>query len=302
MEKHVKNLGMIEGWVSVVMNTVLFVLKFWAGTLIGSVSMVADAWHTLSDTLTSLVVILGFWISAKPADKKHPFGHGRAESIAAIIIGILLAIVGVNFMKESVLRLIRYEAVRFSLTGILIFASSIIAKEGLARFAFWAGKKIDSRSVSADGWHHRSDAIASALIVVGALFGNSLWWMDGILGIGVSILILYAAFDILKGTVSALLGEAPDEKLEQEIQKAIEEHEPSVSDIHHMHMHTYGVTAELTLHIRLKPDMLVSKAHAITRSIETLIKERFHITATVHVEPASEKDLLPTSPGTREPH
>ncbi len=115
---------------------------------------------------------------------------------------------------------------QFSLAGILVFSISILVKEGLARYAFSIGKKIDSRSVSADGWHHRSDAIASALIVVGAVFGNKFWWIDGVLGIGVSILILYAAFDILKGTISGLLGEAPDDATEEKISKVISDHEP----------------------------------------------------------------------------
>ncbi len=289
--KKQRNLGIVEGWVSVVLNTLLFGLKIWAGTLIGSVAMVADAWHTLSDTLTSLVVIIGFWIAGKPADKEHPFGHGRAENIAAIIIGVLLAIVGVNFFKESILRLVHYQAVQFSLWGIIIFSISILAKEGLARYAFSIGKKIDSRSVSADGWHHRSDAIASALIVVGAIFGNQFWWIDGVLGVGVSILILYAAFDILKGTISGLLGEAPDDATEEKISKAISEHEPAVSDIHHMHMHKYGDATELTVHIRLKPDMDISQAHEITRSIEQLLEDKFSVTATVHVEPIGEDEV-----------
>src|SRR5512137_2886387 len=96
-----RSLGYIEGWASIVLNTSLFFVKYWAGTRFGSVAMVADAWHTLSDTLTSVVVVVGFFIASRPADRGHPFGHGRAEPIGAVIIATLLAVVAVNFMTES---------------------------------------------------------------------------------------------------------------------------------------------------------------------------------------------------------
>lgn len=282
---HRSNLGYIEGWASIVVNTILFGLKYWAGIKIGSVSMVADSWHTLSDTLTSAVVIVGFFIAAKPSDPKHPFGHARAESIASLIIGVLLGVVGFSFAVESVKRLLDTQSVTFNFFGIMVFVVSIIVKEGLARFAFWAGKKAKARSIVADGWHHRSDAIASALIVVGALFGSSLWWMDGVLGIGVSLLILYAAFDVVRDAAAYLLGEAHSNELEDEIKRLIMQKQSAVKDVHHIHVHNYGVHREITLHIRLDPQMHLSDAHDITTEIEMHLRERMSVTATVHLEP-----------------
>jgi len=282
--------GYMEGWISVVLNTLLFALKYWAGTGMKSISMTADAWHTLSDTLTSVVVILGFWIMAKPPDEKHPFGHARAENIAAIVIGVLLAVVGASFCKDSIQRLIDRQAASFSLAAIVIFSVSVVAKEGLAEFAYWAGRRINSQSVIADGWHHRSDAIASALIVVGAVFGGRLWWIDGVLGIGVSLLILYAAFDIFRGTSSTLLGESPDPKVRREIEEAVHAACPEAHDVHHIHMHRYGQAAEVTVHIRLEPDMSVRQSHEISRSIERRIREDLSMEATVHVEPMVRKE------------
>ncbi len=279
------NLGYIEGWASVVINTALFGFKFWAGTKIGSVSMVADAWHTLSDTLTSLVVIVGFCIAAKPSDPEHPFGHARAESIASVIIGVLLGVVGVSFAMESIRRLIDYRSATFNLSGILIFSASVIVKEGLAQFSFWAGRKINAKSLTADGWHHRSDAIASLLIVVGALAGRSLWWMDGVLGIGVSLLILYAAFDVIRGSATFLLGEAHSKDLEDEVKLLIRQHQPQVEDIHHIHVHNYGGHREITMHVRMPPEMRLAEAHDVTVAIEKLLTERFSMTTTVHLEP-----------------
>jgi cation diffusion facilitator family transporter len=285
MSLHKQKLGYLEGWTSVLLNSAIFAFKFWIGKSLNSISMLADAWHTLSDSLTSMIVIIGFFMMAKPADKKHPFGHARAENIAAIVIGVLLAGAGINFFRESIFRLIRHQMVTFSLFAIIVFLISAMAKELLARFSFWAGKKINSQSLAADGWHHRSDAIASALIVIGALVSKSLWWIDGLLGMGVSILIIYAAFDIFKNTVSDLLGEGVDSELRERIINSIRNECPEVKGIHHLHIHHYGNNMELTIHIKLFPQMNVKDAHLISSRIEKRLRDEFKLEPTVHVEP-----------------
>ncbi len=281
-----QKLGYLEGWTSIVLNTLLFGVKYWAGSRIASVSMVADAWHTLSDTLTSVVVLVGFWIMAKPADDRHPFGHARAENIAAIVIGVLLAVVGALFGWESIRRLLERQAVAFSLFAILVFLASALLKEGLAQFAFWAGRKAGSQAVVADGWHHRSDAIASALIVAGAVLGRRLWWIDGALGIGVSLLIIWAAVDIVRGTSSLLLGEAPSEELNSAILDSVHKECPQVENVHHLHLHRYGHNLELTLHIRLPPTMTVGQSHEISHRIEERLRAELKLEPTVHIEPS----------------
>jgi cation diffusion facilitator family transporter len=268
-----QKLGYLEGWVSIALNTLLFGVKFWAGSRIASVAMVADAWHTLSDTLTSAVVIVGFWIMAKPADDRHPFGHARAENIAAIIIGVLLAVVGAVFGYESIRRLLAHRAVSYSLLAIL------------AQVAFWAGRKAGSSAVIADGWHHRSDAIASALIVAGAVLGRRLWWIDGALGIGVSLLIIWAAIDIVRGTSSILLGEAPSEDTRRAIVESVRREYPEVDDVHHIHLHRYGHNVEVTLHIRLPRAMSVGRSHEIGELVAQLLRDELKLEATVHIDP-----------------
>lgn len=285
MKTEKQRLGYIEGWVSSVLNVALFGLKLWIGMLSGSIAMIADAWHTLSDTLTSLVVLFGFWVSGKPRDKEHPFGHGRAEVIAAAIIGTLLAVVGMNFLKESYLQLQQHVPVNFTFTGILIFGVSIVLKEGLAQFSIWAGRKVNSQALIADGWHHRSDAIASLLIVVGALFGEYFWWIDGVLGLLVSLLILYAAFDILHQASESLLGESIDPKLEQDIQLIITRIAPDTSGMHHPHVHRYGDHLEVTFHLKMNANYSLYQAHDLVSRIENELRTTLHIEPTIHAEP-----------------
>lgn len=290
MEKKSQQLGYIEGWSSVVINTVLFGFKYWVGMACGSVAMIADAWHTLSDTLTSIVVLFGFWISGKPADKGHPYGHGRAELIASVIIGSLLAVVAFNFLSESIGRLRHFQSATFGKTAIIVFLVSFTIKEGLARFSIWAGRKINSNSLIADGWHHRSDAIASILIVGGAILGKYFWWIDGCMGIAVSLLIFWAVIDILKSAANTLMGEKLDSSLEKKITDIIKKVTPLIDHIHHFHMHQYGDHIELTVHVRLPKDVTLCNAHSIASEAEAEIRKQMHIETTIHLEPNQDEE------------
>ena len=285
MRSEAQRWGYLEGGLSVILNTGLFALKFWVGTISGSIAMIADAWHTLSDTLTSLVLLLGFWMAARRPDEEHPFGHGRAEIISALIIGALLAVVGFGFLKESVVRLQHQAAATFGPVAMIVFGASVLLKEGLAQFSLWAGRRTNSESLKADGWHHRSDAIASALIVLGGLLGTRFWWLDGVMGICVSLLILYATYDIMKHAASPLLGEAPDGAMERRIQEIVRAVAPNVHALHHFHMHRYGEHVELTFHIRLPADLKLAEAHETTTRIETALRDQLNIEATIHAEP-----------------
>jgi cation diffusion facilitator family transporter len=287
-----QQLGYLEGWLSIVLNIILFGFKYWAGIKSGSVAMLADAWHTMSDTFTSLIIVVSFMVAARPADKTHPFGHGRAEVIGAIIIGTLLAVIGLTFLKESILRLQNYQAAQFATLAIIVFGISVVLKEALAQFSMWAGKKIDSHALLADGWHHRSDAIASGLIVIGVLSGAYLWWIDGVMGIFVSALILYATYDILKGAVSSLLGEKVDPIREARIKNLIKAMAPAASCVHHIHLHRYGDHIELSLHIKLPYEMNLKEVHDLATMLEEAIRIEMKVEPTIHVEPLIEEDEL----------
>lgn len=276
-----------EGWIALISNLGLFVLKYWAGIVSGSVALIADAWHTLSDSLTSIILLLGIKISSKPADHDHPFGHGRAEWIAALIIGTLLAVVGLNFLFDSVSKLSDHEGAQYGTIAIVITVASVVVKELLAQYAFWIYRKTGAKSVKADGWHHRSDSISSALILIGILFGSQYWWMDGVLGILVSFALFYAAYDIIKESTHSILGEKPSKQLEETLRNIPLKVVGRDVALHHIHTHNYGDHTELTCHIKLPPEMTLHDAHEIATRIEKEIKEQTGITATIHMEPNS---------------
>ncbi|MCP3944041.1 MAG: cation transporter [Desulfobacteraceae bacterium] len=277
--------GYIISSISAVINIILFGLKLWTGVLTGSIAMVADAWHTLSDTVSSLIIIAGFWISAKPKDKKHPFGHGRAEQICAIIIGTLLVVIAVSFLKESILNLKDNSSVVYGKLIIIISIISIIIKESLAQLSIRAGKKINSHALIADAWHHRSDAATSLLIIVGTFFGRYLWWIDGALGIIISLTILYASYEIIKNSSQTILGERSDPVLVSKIEEIIKKSSPEASDPHSIHLHRYGEHTELILHLKLPGNYSLKKAHDSITELENTIRARLNIEPTIHAEP-----------------
>jgi len=280
-------LGIVEGWVSGVANIVLFVLKLWVGMLSGSIALIADAWHTLTDTISSIIVILGMKISAKPADNEHPYGHGRAEVIASLIIGILLVLIGIHFIMAAYEKLQTHEFTQFGTAAIIVTIISLVVKEGLAQYAFYLWRKTKIESIKADGWHHRSDAISSFVILIGIFLGKYIWWIDGVLAILVAFVILYVAFNIFKKAVNILLGEKPDPELINEIVKIGGNVYPAGLRMHHFHVHNYGLHNEMTFHIVLPGAMTMTEASEITHRLFNEIKFKNNILATIHIDTES---------------
>lgn len=280
-----KRLAFIEGWVSIIVNILLFTLKYWAGIVTGSVAIIVDAWHTLSDSVTSVIVIVGAKASNKPPDKEHPFGHGRAEIIGSIVIGVLLAVVAFNFVLESIDKLKGGETTQFGTIALVVTIISILMKEGMAQYAFWAARKTNSKSLKADGWHHRSDAFSSGVILVGIFLGPYFWWMDGVMGIIIAGLLFYGTYEILKDAIGTLLGEDANQELIGEVKKMAKQCCQSDLILHHFHLHNYGNHQELTFHIKLDGKLSLTESHEIATMLEQKIKAELNITSTIHMEP-----------------
>ena len=284
MDQHSK-LGYREGLVSVILNLLLFVLKYYAGIASASLALIADAWHTLSDSLTSLVVILGIKLSSKKPDKEHPFGHGRWEQISALIIAILLALIGVEFMKDAIAKLRGHEAADFGWLAYLATVASIVLKEGLARYAFYIARKTGNAAVKADGWHHRSDALSSLMVLVGLFLSPYFWWIDSVLGMLISFMLFYAAYGIIREAVNKILGEEPSEEVIGKVEQIVKAEMGNVAYPHHYHIHHYGDHIEFTFHIKVPGEETVEEAHRKATLIEMQIKTELKIDATIHIEP-----------------
>jgi len=191
--------GALEEWTSIVVNVMLFAVKVVPGLVIGSVSFIADAIHTLADSGTSLVLILSFKVAKKSSDREHPFGHGRMESMAALVISVLLFVAGAELLETALRSIAQPKSPRAFVEVIVLIAGTIVVKELLSRFSCHLGDLIDSRALKADALHHRSDVLAAALVVL-VLIGSRLGYdrIDGTAGVLVSLVIFYSAYSIAR--------------------------------------------------------------------------------------------------------
>lgn len=274
-----------EGWISIIVNLLLFALKYWAGIVSGSLALIADAWHTLSDSISSIFVVVSAKISFKKPDSEHPFGHGRFELVTSIFIGVLLILIGLNFIKEGYEKLIDRGEAHYGWIAVVVTVLSILVKEALAQFAMWGYRKTGSATLKADGWHHRSDAISSIIILVGIVIGRFLWWIDAVLSVIVAAFIIYTAYKIIKSSISTILGEKVDADLIRQVDVLAREVAGREVFLHHVHLHDYVTQKEMTFHIRLPRECTIEKAHQITSLMENRIREELQIEATIHVDP-----------------
>jgi len=278
--------GLWAGWTSVCVNLALFALKGALAWLTGSLALVADAVHTLSDSLTSLIVVMGFRIAAKPPDPRHPYGHGRMEAISALVLGVVLAAVAVQLLTGGIRRLLNPQPVHAQMLFLLLLAGTMVIKELLARLSVDLGKAIDSQALRADAAHHRSDVLTTGLVIVafaGARY--KMFWLDGVMTIGVAGLIGWAAGKTLVEVISPLLGEqAPDSML-----RAIEHTAlglPQVTGVHEIMVHRYGRTLVINLHVEV-PSGDAIMLHEVGQALETRLARQFPAHVLVHVDPVN---------------
>ncbi len=276
--------GKKVGVIAIISNILLFFLKYWAGVVSSSVALVADAWHTISDSLTSLILLAGLSVASKPPDKNHPFGHGRAELVSSFVIGLILFLISVKFFHDSIGRIAEKEQANYGTVAIIVTTISLLVKEGLAQLSFKASKSENSNSLKADGWHHRTDALSSLVLLAGIFLGNFLWWIDGALGIFVASLILYAAYVVINDSVRPLFGEPPSDETVNKIKKIGKEIYDGDLRPHHFHIHSYGNHTEITFHVELPSNMEIREADKIISEYTGKIREQMDIFATIRVD------------------
>ena len=281
--------GLLEGWLSVFLNTILFIIKLIMGIMLGSVSLIADAIHTLSDSATSIIVIVGFKMAQKPSDKEHPFGHGRMEPVATLIIAVLLFVAGFEVFKTSFIRFLHPEPSHVSYMMIAIISATILVKEIMARISYAMGELIDSSALKADALHHRTDAISTVLVVVAMIAAHFGWYsFDGAMGMGVALIIIYSAYKIARAAIDPLLGEAPPADMILQIEQIAKKHK-GVLGVHDIICHQYGQTCVISLHLEVSDKDSVLRLHAISEAVEDDIEKQLHAKVVTHIDPLNQR-------------
>lgn len=284
--------------VGTAVNALLIVLKFVAGIFGKSSAMVADAVHSLSDFVTDVIVLIFVKIAGKPRDKGHDYGHGKFETFATMIIGIILAVAGVGLMIngiELVLRSLQgHDLEQPTMLALIIAFISILSKEWLYRFTIKAGRSVNSQAVVANAWHHRSDAISSAgtlIGVAGAMFLGPHWRiLDPLAAIVVSMFIIKSGYDIFKPAVNELLESSLSENQEKEISRIVES-VPGIVNVHNLRTRSIGNGIAVDMHVNMDGNISLNEAHSKATLAEKAIKHKFGQNAivTIHMEPISIK-------------
>jgi cation diffusion facilitator family transporter len=288
--------GYLEALVSIFGNVLLFLIKITLAFFVNSIGLAADALHSLSDVSSSGVVLFGFKLSKKEPDRKHPFGHGRAEHIATLIIAVLLITIGISFIQQSITRILNPEPLTnpdLAIITVIIVLFTALVKELMARYSSLISKKIESEMLQADAWHHRTDAISSIGVVIGIIgsyFGYFI--LDAIFGIFVSFIIIYVGIHLIKTSSDILIGTQPKKALIQKLQK-LADSTPQINGIHSIYVHDYGHIKIITFHAEMNGELSLDEAHDIADKIEEKIRRTTHYFPVIHVEPTGIHNRIP---------
>ena len=279
--------GVLSGIVGIVCNLVLCVFKFVVGTMSSSISITADAINNLSDMASSTVTIAGAKLSAKPVDKEHPFGHGRLEYISALAVSGLILLMGFELAKSSVEKIINPEPLKFSIVYIVVLSASILVKLWMAYFngrLYRETKNINLKTVRQDSLNDCIATLATIVsLVVSHFFG--LEWIDGAIGLGVSVVILIGGIGIVKDIIGPLLGQAPDKQFVEDLEKTIMEPKMIVG-VHDLIVHDYGPGRVIaSAHAEVPSDVDIMEIHDVIDNVEKEIMKRFNTIICIHMDP-----------------
>ncbi len=280
-----EKIGYIGGITGIIVNLFLFTAKYYVGVLTGSIAIIADAWDTLADIVTSILSIVGLKLSNRKPSKNHPFGYGRIEQISALVIAFILGIVGYEIGRDSIGRFLNHQVVVYNSTAMIITASSILFKELLAQFNFWGFRRTNLLTLKASAWNYRGDALTSIIVLSGIFLQKYIPMIDAYLGMIISLMIFYSVFEVAKDIVNRMIGEKVPEKLIDQVEELSKKHYKCSLELHNFKLHNYGHHTELTFHIKVEKTTSIFDAHEIATNIETELKDKLNISTTIHIEP-----------------
>lgn len=283
--------GVLCGCVGIGLNILLFLAKFFAGTISGSIAITADAFNNLSDAGSSLVTIVGFKLAGQKPDPSHPFGHGRMEYLSGLAVSVLILLMGFELLQSSVDKIRAPEPIEFSWLSVVILLLGIAGKLYMSYYNRAVGNKINSAAMKATAADSLSDSISTTAVLAATLIAHFFSVnIDGWVGVAVACFILYAGYNAARDTVDPLLGQAPDPELVAEVEKTVLSF-PPIQSIHDMIVHDYGPgRLMISLHAEVPADGDLLEMHDTIDLVEQTLREKFHCDAVIHMDPIVTND------------
>ncbi|WP_050606516.1 cation diffusion facilitator family transporter [Clostridium niameyense] len=283
--------GYLASIIGMLTNLFLFAIKFIVGLISNSIAVTADAFNNLSDAASSIITFLGFKLASKPADKEHPFGHGRIEYISGLLVSFMVLLVGIEFIKSSFNRILNPSKINFEIIPFILIILSILIKIWLSKFNKFIGNTIDSGALKASSLDALSDVITSSSVAISLLLSKCISFpLDGYFGILVSIFIIYSGISLIKETLDPLLGEAPDKELVDSIIDGIMKYD-LIFGVHDLIVHNYGPgRCMASIHAEVPSNESIIKIHEIIDKAEKELSEKLNIILVIHMDPINVDD------------
>lgn len=280
--------GYLAGIVGMICNITLFITKFIIGLITFSIAITADSFNNLSDSASSLITILGFKLSSKPADSEHPFGHGRIEYLSGLFVSVLVILVGIEFVKSSFNRILHPVKVNFLIISFLLIIISIFIKIWLCRFNKTIGVRINSTALKASSFDALSDVFVSSTTALSFILSK--WTslpIDGYIGLLVSLFILYSGVSLIKDTLDPLLGQAPDMELARKLEEGVLSYN-HITGVHDLIIHNYGPGRIMaSIHAEVPASINIMKLHEVIDKAERELSKALKLELVIHMDPVN---------------
>ncbi|MBP1572805.1 MAG: cation transporter [Oscillospiraceae bacterium] len=283
--------GYLGSFTGIALNILLFIGKIIAGIIAGAVSVIADAFNNLSDAGSSILTLVGFKFAGRPADKEHPFGHGRMEYVTGLIVSFVIMMMGFELLKSSVGKILSPEDIKFSPLALGILIASVLVKLWMSLFNRKLGKIINSTALKATATDSLTDSVATTVVIISMLVSKFTGFdADGYAGVLVSLFIFYAGINTFKDSLTPLLGSRPDKEFVNEVYERVMSY-PEIVGVHDLMVHDYGVgNLVISLHAEVPCQMDFEKAHELIDIIEDDLKTQYTCLATIHMDPVASHD------------
>jgi cation diffusion facilitator family transporter len=284
--------GLLAGWISIIAILIIFVMKMILGLMAGSISVVANAFHLLSHLANSIILVISFWVTARPATAKNPFGHGRMEHVAPLIMSVFLFVSGIQIAEASFHQALEPHEIHYWSALPWILFATILVKQWLAQFVRFLGKRIHSHAILTNAFHHKIEAVMSLAVIGGLVAGHYFHHpeVDGYIGILVSAWLLYLGYSHGREAIVPLLGQAPSRNMIQKIKETAKSVD-GVEDVHEIIVHDYRSMYTLSLHAEIPESLGPAEMHEIAERCEGKLRETFNGEVICHTDPLMEKTL-----------